>query len=63
MKAFKLGNAERYIRARFKKNDALSWRKALDAVLQDIHDAKLRDALKDTVRKAAREALSEDGDE
>jgi len=63
MAAFKLGNAERYIRARFKKNDALSWRKALDAVLQDIHDAKLRDALKDAVRKAAREALSEDGDE
>src|SRR5215217_7998976 len=60
---YKLENSERYIRARFKKNDALSWRKALDAVLQDIHDAKLRDALKDAVRKAAREALSEDGDE
>jgi len=60
---YKLGNSERYIRARFKKDDALSWRKALDAVLQDIHDAKLRDALKDAVRKAAREALSEDGDE
>jgi hypothetical protein len=63
MEASKLENSERYIKARFKKDDALSWRKALDAVLQDIHDAKLRDALEDAVRKAAREALSEGGDE
>src|SRR5215211_1382642 len=60
---YKLGNSERYIRARFKKNDALSWRRALDDVLHDIQHAKHADALKDAVRKAVRETLNEVGDE
>src|SRR5215212_283435 len=63
MEAFKLENSERYIRAGFKKNDALSWRNALDDVLHDIQHAKHADALKDAVRKAARETLNEVGDE
>ena len=49
--AFKLGNAERYIRARFKKNEALPWGTALHAVLRDIQHAKHVRALTEAVRK------------
>jgi hypothetical protein len=54
---FKLGNSERYIRAKFKKDDALSWKNALRNVLNDIQEAKHADALKDAVRTKVAEAL------
>ena len=60
MEAFKIGNSERYIQARFKKNDALSWNNALRNVLTDIHQAKHQDALKEAVREKVVEALKEE---
>ena len=57
MEAFKLGNADRYIGSRFKKDDALSWRNALKNVLTNIHNAKHTDALKEVVTEKVRENL------
>jgi len=45
MEGYKLGNSERYIRARFKKDDALSWKDAPRETLNDIHDRKYVAAL------------------
>jgi thioesterase domain-containing protein len=52
MEAFKLENSERYINAHFNKDDAFSWRGALDDVLEAIQDAKHTDALKEAVHDA-----------
>jgi len=60
MEAFKIGNSERYIQARFKTNDALSWNKVLRNVLTDIHQAKHQDTLKEAVREKVVEALKEE---
>lgn len=57
MEKFKLGNSERYIRARFKNDDTLPWRDALRDVLADIHDAKHTDALNKAVRHKLTEAI------
>jgi hypothetical protein len=57
MEKFKLENSERYIGARFKKNDALSWRAALKNVLGDIKDAKHAGALRGAVRQKVAEVL------
>jgi len=57
MEQFKLENSDRYIRARFKKNDALSWKNALRDVLTDIHQAKHTDSLKEALREKVIEAL------
>ena len=54
---FKLENSERYIRTRFKRDDALSWKEALRETLGDIHDRKHVDAFKDAVRERLRESL------
>jgi len=54
---FKLENSERYIRARFKKDDALSWKGALKSVLGDIHRRKHEADLKDAVREKVRKKL------
>ena len=54
---FKLENSERYIRTRFKRDDALSWKEALRETLDDIHDHKHVDAFKDVVRDRLRESL------
>src|SRR5215212_306128 len=61
MQAFKLDNAERYIRTRFKKDDGLSWRTALRSVFEDIHQAKHSAALKKVVKEKVIEALKEEG--
>src|SRR5215212_1891256 len=63
VEAFKLENSERYVKARFKKNDAISWRDALDNVLADIHNRKHTDALRDAVREKVIEALADNKDE
>ena len=60
LEAYKLGNSARYIRARFKKDDALSWKNGLRNVLDDIHQAKHTDALKEAVREKVVEALEEE---
>ena len=60
IKKFKLGNSERYIRAHFKKNDALSWKKALRNVLTNIHHRKHVDAFKDAVRQNLRESFKDE---
>src|SRR5215207_9600903 len=54
---FKLENSERYIRARFKKDDALSWKSALKSVLGDIHEAKHADGLKKAVEEKMRKSF------
>jgi len=56
---FKLENSDRYIRAKFKKDDSLSWGKALRIVFTDIHQKKHTDSLKEAVRKKVVEALEE----
>ena len=63
IEAFKLENSERYIRARFKKDDALSWKNALRTVVNDIHQAKHTDTLKDAVRQKLRESLKGEDEE
>jgi hypothetical protein len=62
LEKFKLENSERYVKARFKKDDSLSWRDALDNVVADIHTAKHTDALKDAVKEKVVEALDEEAD-
>jgi hypothetical protein len=57
---FKLENSERYIRAKFKKDDALSWREALRDVLTDIQHPKHTGALKEAVREKIAAALVRD---
>jgi len=56
---FKLENSERYIRARFKKDDALSWKSALKSVLGDIHEAKHADGLKKAVEEKMRKSFED----
>jgi len=59
MEGYKLDNSEIYIRTRFKKDDALSWRGALCGTLNDIHEHKYVDVLLDTVREKVRESLKD----
>src|SRR5215212_27501 len=59
MEKYKLENSKRYIWARFKRDDAMSWKAALRNVLADIHEAKHADVLKKAVEKKMRKSLED----
>jgi hypothetical protein len=60
---FKLQGAEAWIKTGFKRDDAQSWRAALNATLEAAYEAKHAKAMKEAVREYASEVVADEAEE